>query len=247
MRTPRAFILTGLLTCLTSMSVQASEYCLRSSNKEWTEANSVVCCSTPAGWYAWKDDRGLDPNRLKELDPLTKSYFNRLVSFHQPSCREGRECPYLALETRGRDSRGQPDVETGLRDFLNEWEQPQDLRPRNPPCVVVRRFGSFQTENFGTLTIWRIRCPSGQQHLLTLLAQRDALVTVILGAPGIKDIIPKIDSLKELARSVRIIDASQALPDIVAISPHLSDETIKDQLLRLTPVGTPLKQVYDVL
>ncbi len=83
---------------------------------------------------------------------------------------------------------------------------------------------------------------------MTPLAQRDALVTIDLGAPDIKDIVPKLDSIKELARSVRITDASLALPDIVEINvDHLSDAALKQQLLQLTPVGTPMEKVYEVL
>ena len=171
-----------------------------------------------------------------------------MVSFHRPSCKEGLECPFLALDTKGRDSRGQPDIEAGLRDLLAKSEQPQDLSPRGPPCVVVSRFGSFQTKGFGDLTIWRIRCPSGREKLATLIAQRDVLVTIELGAPDIKDIASKIDSLKELTRSVRFAAASLVLPDIVEIKiDHLSDAAIRQQLLRLTPVGTPIEKVYDLL
>jgi len=150
-------------------------------------------------------------------------------------------------------ARGKSDVQQRLRDFVRETQMYKPwLR------YDITQLGSFDAGNFGRLTIWQLRCRTRRartpdtstwwdDYLLTVIAQRDVLVTIILGAPDIKDIVPKIDSLKELARSVRIIDASQALPDIVAISPHLSDETIKDQLLRLTPLGTPMKQVYDVL
>lgn len=139
--------LTVHFSWFTFLSAQAAEYCLRPG-----KGNSVVCCSTPAGWQGWKDEPNYE-DRIKRLDPLSKGLLQRLVPFHQPNCKKGPECPYLALDTRGRDSRGQPDVETGLRDLLNESEQPQDLSPRNPPCVVVSRFGSFHIENSGVLTI----------------------------------------------------------------------------------------------
>src|SRR5437867_4245759 len=109
MRTRRAFILIGLLTCITCMLTNAAEYCLRPSNKEWTQAYSVVCCSTPAGWYGWKDDPGGYPDYLKKSFPLSKSYFNRILPFHQPSCKAGPECPFLGLRTAARDARGKSD------------------------------------------------------------------------------------------------------------------------------------------
>jgi hypothetical protein len=239
--------LAGFFCCLVCLPVQATEYCLRPGKQDGTQANSVVCCTTPNGWQGWKDDPHYR-DRINRLDAYSKGFLRRLVSFHQPNCKKGPECPYLGLDARGRDSHCQPDVEAGLRDFLNELEQPQDLSPRHRPCVVVSRFGSFHTENSGALTIWQIRCPSGSEHFVALLAQRDVLVTIDLGGSDIKDIVPKLDSLKELARSVRITDASLALPDIVEINvDHLSDAEMRQQLLQLTPVGTPMEKVYEVL
>ncbi|SRR6266496_2151203 len=237
----------GVLASFTSLPIHGAEYCLRPDKRDGTQADTVVCCATPTGWEGWKDDPPyLD--RIKQLDPYSKGFLRRFASFHQPNCKQGPECSSLALDTRSRDSQGQPDVEAGLRDFLEESEQPQDLSPRGPPCVVVSSFASFDTQNSGDLTIWQIRCPSGSEHFVTLLAQRDVLVTIDLRARNIKEIVPKLDSLKELAQSVRILDASLALPDIVEINiDHLSDAAIKQQLLQLTPVGTPMEKVYDLL
>jgi hypothetical protein len=230
------------LIWFTFLSAQAAEYCMRPG-----KGNSVICCSTPVGWQGWKDEPHYE-DRIKRLDPLSKAWVGKLVSFHQPNCKEGPECPYLSLDTRGRDSRGQPDVETGLRKLLQEKEQLQDLSPRKPPCIVGSRFGSFHTENSGDLTILRIRCPSGSQQLVTLFAQHDVLVTIELWGPNFKDILPKLDSFKELARSVRFTDASLTLPDIVDVNPdHLSDEAIRQELLQLTPIGTAMEKVYDLL
>ncbi len=225
----------------TFLSVQAAEYCLRPGK------DSVVCCTSPAEWQAWKDDPDYQ-DRLKRLDAYSRTWFQRLVSFHQPNCKQGPECPYLALDTRSRDSRGQPNVETGLRELLDESEQLQDLSPRKPPCVVVSRFGSFHIENSGEVTIWQIRCPSGSQSFVSLFAQRDVLLTVQLGGANIKDLVPKLDSLKELARSVRVDDVSVTLPDLVEIDAvGVSDEAIRQQLTQLTPVGTPMERVHEVL
>jgi len=238
------------------LSLQAADYCLRPTSEDGTQADSVVCCSTPAGWEGWKDDlKHLADTQKLLKDPLARAVFDASIWFFPSNClaedrfrKKTPECSSLTLRARGRDSRGQPDVETGLRNFLDESEQLQDRSPRKPPCVVVERFGAFDTENSDVRTIWQIRCPSGSQHLVTLLAQRDALVTIDLGAPDIKDIVPKVDSLKELARSVSIVDASLALPDIVEININrVSDATIKQQLLQLTPVGTPIEKVYEVL
>jgi hypothetical protein len=248
--------LAGLLACFICVSSRAAEYCLRPGNKDRTQADSVVCCSVPTGWQGWKDDlKHLASTKKLFEDPVTRALFQRSVWFFPSNCiandkfrKKRPECSSLTLETRARDSRGQPDIETGLRDFLNETEQRQDASARNPPCVIVSRFGSFHTENSGDLTIWQIRCPSGSQHLVTLLAQRDGLVRIDLGGPDIEDIVPKLDSLKELARSVRITDASLAVPDVIEIdAARLSDEAIRQQLLQVTPVGTPREKVHDFL
>jgi hypothetical protein len=237
--------LAALLACSTCLSAESAEYCLRPNKRDGTQADSVVCCSTPTGWQGWKDDpRGRES--MKNLDAYSRTWLGKMVVFHQPDCMKGPECPYLSLKTTGRDSRGQLDVEAGLRNFLNEFEQPQG--PRRPPCVVVSRFGSFHTDNSGDPTIWRIRCPSGKQLFVTLLALRDVLVTIDLGSPDIEDIVPKLDSLKELAQSARITDASLALPDIIEIDARLSDGAIRRQLLQLTPLGTTLRErVYRLL
>jgi hypothetical protein len=83
---------------------------------------------------------------------------------------------------------------------------------------------------------------------VSLLAQHEVLVTIVLSGPDIKNVVPKLDSLKELAQSVRISEERLTLPDIVDIDPDpLSDEAIRQQLLRLTPAGTPMEKVYDLL
>src|SRR5213075_1137626 len=91
------WVLAALLTCSTCLSAQAAEYCLRPGKADGTQASSVVCCTTPAGWQGWKDEpRYLD--RIKRLDPYSKGFFNRLLPFHQPNCKQGPECPYLSLK-----------------------------------------------------------------------------------------------------------------------------------------------------
>jgi hypothetical protein len=83
---------------------------------------------------------------------------------------------------------------------------------------------------------------------VTILAQHDALVTIHLGPPKAKDIEPKLDSLKELARSVRMADPSVTLQDIVEIDDaRLSGEAIRQQLLQLTPLGTLMEKVREIL
>jgi hypothetical protein len=181
-----SFLIRGLastLVCFLCLSATGAEYCLRPGKKDGAQTNSVVCCSTPAGWQGWKDDPS-SQQRIKQFgDAYSRGWVGKMVVFHQPDCKEGPECPHLGLDTRSHDSRDRPDIETGLRDFVNEWEQPQDRSPRKPPCVVLSRVGSFHTENSGDPTIWRIRCPSGDQLFVTLLALRDVLVTIDLGEP----------------------------------------------------------------
>jgi hypothetical protein len=228
------------------LSAQAAEYCLRPDREDGTQANSVVCCSTPAGWEGWKDD----PHYWDGIEGFNKELLeseHRLrVSFRQSNCKNALECAGLTLDSCGRDSRGQPDVEQGMRDFLRQLQQHQDVRHHPDPSVT--RFDSFDPRNSGVLTIWQIRCSFWNDYFVTLIAQRDVLVTIYLEAPDIKDIVPKLDSLKELARSVRITAASLSSPDIVKIDvPRLSDETVRQQLLQLTPLGTPMEKVYEFL
>ncbi len=239
-------LLAGL-ACLTCLSARAAEYCLRPAKGDGTCADNVVCCTTPSGWQGWKDYPDYQ-DRIKRLDAFSTLWLRRSISFSEANCEKGTECAYLALDTRDRDSRGQPDIETGLRDFVDQLEQSQDPNPHEPRCVVVNRFGAFDTQKSGTLTIWRLRCPSGSGYFVTLLTQSDVLVTIHLRTPDTKGVEPKIDKLKELARSVRISDASVTLPDIVEIdAARFSDEAIRQELMQLTPVGTRTEKVQEIL
>jgi hypothetical protein len=250
--------LAALFACSTCLSTQAAEYCLRPSKSDGTKTRSVVCCTTPAGWQGWKDDpKHLTGTQRLLKDPLTRALFQMSVAFFPSNCvaedrfrKKRPECPSLTLRSRARDPYGRPNVARGLRDFLRELQDhPPDVHGDCDP--VVSRFGSFDAGNSEDPTIWQIHCrkrsPSND-YLLTMITQRDVLVTIYLAAANIKDIESKLDSLKELGRSVRITDASLALPDIVEIKiDHLSDASIRQQLLRLGPVGTPIEKVYDVL
>ena len=235
--------LAAVFACSTCLSTQAAEYCVSPSNKDGAESRSVVCCKTPPGWQGWKDD----PHYWDGIDRFTKALLQALysssVSFRKPHCKVRTQCIFLDLKTRGRDPGGKSDVEAGLRDFVDELEQPQDLSPRNHPCVVVSRFDAFHDEDFGVLAIWQIRCPAGSQHLVVPLAQRDVLVIIDLHGPDMKDIVPKVDSLEQLARSVRISVGSWLSPDIISIDVRLPDQAIRDRLLQLTPVGNSADEV----
>jgi hypothetical protein len=258
------WVLAALLTWSTCLSAQAAEYCLRPDKRDGTQADNVVCCSTPTGWVGWKDDLE-QLARTKKLfnDPPTRALFQRSVWFFPSNCvaddkfrKKRPECPSLTLEARTRNSRGRSDVARELRRFLRELrDHPPDVYNDCDP--VVSRFASFDVGNSRDLPIWQIHCrkrresrpgSSSNDYLLTIIGQRDVIATIYLEAPDIKDIIPKLDSLKELARSVRITDASLVIPDIVDIDADpLSDEPIRQQLLQLTPRGTPVEKVYDLL
>jgi hypothetical protein len=156
------------------------------------------------------------------------------------------ECASLTLNTWGRDPRGQPDVDQGLRDFLRQIRQHQDVR--EDPDPIVSKFGSFEAGDSGVLAILQIRCSFWNDYFLTMIAQHDVLVKIYLEAPDIKDIVPKLDSLKQLARSVRITPASSSSPDIIKIDVgRLSDEAVRQQLLELMPLGTPREKVHELL
>jgi hypothetical protein len=249
--------LAALFVCFTCLSAQAAEYCLRPSKEDGTRSASVICCSTPTGWQGWKDDPKhlADTQRLLK-DPLIRALFQASVSFFPSNCvaedrfrKKGPECPSLTLKTRARDSPGRPDAAPGLRDFLRELQDhPPDVHRDCDP--VVSRFGSFDIGNSSGLTIWQIHCrkrPFSSDYLLTMVSQRDVLVTIYLEAADIKKIVPKLDSLKELARSVRITDGSLILPDIISVNVRLPDSGIRDQLLQLTPLRTSKNDVYRFL
>lgn len=252
-----------LVSSLLCLSVYGGEYCLRPRKEDGTEARSVVCCSAPAGWEGWKDDP-TNVARTQELlkDPLTRALFQTSVWFFPSNCvaqdgfrMKSSECPSLTLKARACDSRAPPNVAQRLRDFVRELKQhPPDVFDDCDP--VVSPFGSFDVNNFGGLTIWQIHCrkrresrswSSSNDYLLTMINRRDVLVAVYLAAADIKKIVPKLDSLKELARSVRITDSSAILPDIISVNVRLPESAIRDQLLRLTPLGSPVDDVYSFL
>jgi hypothetical protein len=234
-----------LLGCLAIMPVQAAEYCLRPDKEDGTQTNSVVCCTTPFGWQGWKDDPHYWDGIKGFNKQLLESEHRMRVSFDQPNCKRAAECATLMVEAWGRGSRGQPDIEQGMRDLLRQIRQHQDVR--GDPDPVVTEPGSFETGNAGRLTIWEIRCSFWKDYLVTQIAQRDVLVTIYLEAPDIQDIRGKVDSLKELAQSVRITAANVSLPEIIKIDVSLSDENIKEQLFQLTPPGTKMEKVYEYL
>jgi hypothetical protein len=194
-----------LSACFVCLSLRAAEYCLRPSKEDGTEASSLICCATPAGWQGWKDD----PHYWDGVKGLNKALLegeHRMrVDFREIGCKNSPDCPTLTLDTWGRDSRGRPDIDQGMRDFLRQIRQHQDVR--HDPDLVVTRFGSFRTRNLGTLTVWKIRCSFWNDYLLTMITRRDMLLTIYLEGPDIKDIMSKLDKLEELACSARVSKA----------------------------------------
>lgn len=238
--------IAALLAWWTCLSAQAGEYCLRPDKEDGTQANSVVCCSTPAGWQGWKDDPHYWDDVKGFNKQLLESAHRMSVSFIQSNCKHGSDCGRLVLQSWGRDGRGQPDVKQGMRDFVRQVRQHQNVREHADPIVI--RFGSFDAGDSGRLTIWQIRSSFCNDYFLTTIAQRDVLVTIYLEAADSKDIASKLDSLKELARSVRITAANLASPDIIKVEVvRLSDQAIRQQLLQLTPLGDSKEKVYAFL
>jgi hypothetical protein len=181
---------------------ETAEYSFVPDKMDGTKADSVVTCNTPPGWKGWKDD----PSYWKGLSgfnqELLRSGHRESVSFVRVNCESTSKCITLVLETRGRDSRGQPDVRAGMSNFLRQVRQHQDMH--SDPSPSVSRLDSFSTGEFGTLTIWQIRCSFWNDYLLTMITRRDILVTIYLEAPDIQQCLADVDSLKQLARSVRM-------------------------------------------
>ncbi len=148
----------------------------------------MICCATPAGWQGWKDD----PHYWDGVNGLNKAILegeHRMrVDFREIGCN----------------------VAQGRRDFLRQIRQHQDVR--HDPDSVVGEFGSFGDTIFGSLTIWQIRSSFWDDYFVTIIAQRDVLVTVYLRASDINYIVPKLDSLKELVRSLRVTPVSSPSP-----------------------------------
>jgi hypothetical protein len=234
--------LAALFACFTCASGQSAEYCLRPGKEDGTQASNVVCCTTPAGWQGWKDDphywdgvKGL--NRVLLQGELTSRVF-----FTQPNCKDRRRCVKLGLITWAGDFGVQVDIKAGLRDFLQQIEQSIDSQPSD-----VTQISSVNTPNAGSLTIWEFRSSRERNYIGALFTQRNVFVGIYLEAPDTTDIATKLDSLKELAWSVQITDARSASPDIVSINVGLPDSAIREQLLQVTPLGTPEGEAYRFL
>jgi|GEM_PF-2362943 len=225
--------LAALFGCFTSFSGQAAEYCLRPSKENGTQSASVICCSTPTGWQGWKDNPHYW-DRIKGLNKvLLQAQLTCGVLFTQPKCKDRRRCVKLGLITWVGDSRGQVDIKTELRDFLQHIEQSIDSEPSE-----VTQFSSVNLPNAGSLAIWEFRSSRERSYLGTLFTQHEVFVGIYLEAPDTTDIAARLDSMKQLVQSVRITDARLESPDIISIDVRLPDKAVREQLLQLTPLGT---------
>src|SRR5437660_1344260 len=137
-----AWAAAGLLTCFWSLPVRAAEYSFVPDKMNGTQASSAVVCTTPTGWQGWKDDPHYWDSMSASNRQLVESAHSQGVSFGQPNCKTGPECASLILDTIGQDSRGQPDLTRGMRNFVRELQQHQDVRRDPDPCIT--RFGSFE-------------------------------------------------------------------------------------------------------
>jgi hypothetical protein len=243
-----ALRLASALACFGCTSLESAEYCLRAvSPNGQDQTRHVICCSTPSGWEGWKDDQEVFESSKKVLkDGPTRALFQMSVWFQESNCKRGLECPILVVRAQGRDSRSKSDVNAQLRDFLEEWQNYSD--ECKDPHPAVKAFSSFDAADFGHLTIWQIHCSASNDYFVTFIARNDVAVTVYLRVPSSRRIVSKLDSLKELTRSLRICDAKSTPPDIVIIdADRLSDEAIRQQLLLITRRGTPMGKVYETL
>lgn len=192
----------GLYVCyatwIMSSPLDAAEYFLFPDMMTGGRTKSKVVCTTPSGWEGWKEQPHYWDGVNAESRKMLESAHRVGVLFVQPGCRHGLNCPKLEVATIGADALGQPNISSALEYFV-EGLKHQRCGDRNPAVV---RFGSLQA---GTLPIWRIDCESDDHHLATFILQRDVVVTIRLSAPNAKQIIDKLDSLKQLARSVRIV------------------------------------------
>lgn len=235
--------LPALSFLIASQPSPASEYVLSPSRMDGGKAVAAVHCVTPAGWQGWKDDprywdgvTGLNKELLEGAHMLT-------AFFVQSNCQHGPQCPSLTLDTMGLKPGQRVSVRGELQRFARQVQQHERQRDPDPE---VSRFGSFNAGEAGTLTIWQISCSFYNQYFLTMFAQRDVLVTIYLQAQHAKQIVDKLDSLKELARSVRVTEAKFLSPDVIRIDVRHSNNAIRQQLLQLTPVGTSMQKTYEI-
>jgi len=195
------WILAGLLTYLSCVCGRAAEYAMVPYKMHGTKANVKVLCRTPTGWQGWKDDPHYWDGIKESNRRLVEGEYRVSVSFWLPDCKYGRQCGLLTLETIGLDSPDQARFETGMQNFLKPLQQHQD-RQRDPD-PEVSRYAIFDAGALGPLTIWQIRTSFYNDYFLVIIVQRDVVVTVYLYADDVKHIVGKLDSLKELTRSVR--------------------------------------------
>ncbi|HSH39280.1 MAG TPA: hypothetical protein VK993_10880 [Chthoniobacterales bacterium] len=79
---------------------------------------------------------------------------------------------------------------------------------------------------------------------MTVLSQRDVQVIISLCGPDLNYTVRKLDSLKQLAQSVRIKPGTFASADIIRINVRKPDAAIREQLLQLTPLGSARDDVF---
>lgn len=192
----------GIMFVLAVQCACGAEYELSPRKMDGSKANVAVYCMTPVGWQGWKDDphyldgvAGLNRELLEDAHAVS-------VYFLQQGCKHRPRCPSLSLDTKGLKPGQQVNMHTELESFVRQVEQHQ--KPEDPDPSVAR-FGSFESAASSRWTIWQIHCSFYDDYLLTMTVQDNVLITIYLQAREAKRILGKVDSLKELARSVRVV------------------------------------------
>jgi hypothetical protein len=238
------FRLLLILACIPLYS-RAADYCFVPDKLDGTKALNAACCSTPHGWQGWKDDTGTANHQSSSDRSSLYGDQTYAVGFFKPNCTVRPECPHLRLETFARSTRGQPDSTTGLQTFLNELKRHKDSN--RDPDPVVSRFGKFNDGKGGILTIWEVRSAFYDDYFVAMIAHADVLVRIYLQAADSNQLVNELDSLKELARSVKITAATLLSPDRIRIDIKGTDAVIRQQLLQLTPIGMALNEAHELL
>ena len=235
MKLTKSALATAVLAAA-SFSCLAADYSFVPRQLDGGDGTTVISCRTPSGWSGWKDD----PSSWKLFRPgdrrLVEGERTVRVSFSLLNCR-GASCPELSLDTAARASPGPPDIKAAVGNTARELV---DTTAR------VTKVGSFDAGRFGRATIWKVH-RSTDHNFMTVLSDRDVQAIVSLSGPDSGRTLQHLDSLKELARSVRITKGTFTAADMIHINIHQPDAAIRAQLLQLTPFGSAKDDVFRFL
>jgi len=196
-------VLLGLLVLLSAGTAVPGEFRISPISPS-NDPASKVFYSTPAGWERWQD-KVLPVEKLDTFnDRKLRAYLSMACPFVQPECRSGPACPKLEIRTYHLESWNARDVPKNVQQFAEALQH--DHMSHKDPKPAVYLADTFDGSPNGTVSVWGIRCVTYDDYFLTVIVQGDTLVDIYLQAPDAAQIESKLNGLKELVRSVRIVN-----------------------------------------